>query len=197
MVAVSKNAVPETESAVDDAYVSVAFVPYSVVAVNAVDDAYGNVDARVEVAKTYPTVGDVDALRTSVPPRDTEPPPVRSPAELMVTDELASCAFVIVPESKLAPMEVVATTLPVLSVPRSEEVRLVRYVLPETVNAVLLAYGNVEAATVEVAVKMGAVNVLYAVRMPRKSELPYTSKMLPVVEVAEAPIKTTFDGVET
>src|SRR3989344_749316 len=84
-------------------------------------------------------VGEVDALRTSVPPRDTEPPPVRSPAELIVTDELASCAFVIVPERRLAPMEVVATTLPVLSVPKSELVSEVRYVLPVLVKSVVLA----------------------------------------------------------
>ena len=85
-------------------------------------------------------VGEVEAFKVSVPPRETLPPPVRSPAELMVTDELASCAFVIVPESRLAPMEVVATTFPVESVPSKELVSEVRYVLPVLVKSVVEAW---------------------------------------------------------
>ena len=40
------------------------------------------------------------------------------------------------PVMRLVPMDEVATTLPVESVPRSDDVRLVKYVLPDTVSAV-------------------------------------------------------------
>jgi hypothetical protein len=63
-------------------------------------------------------------------------------------------------------------------------------------------YGNVDVAVVEVAVNIGAVIVLYAVKsplkipFPPKSELPTTSRILPVVVVAEPPtIKTSLVSV--
>ena len=59
---------------------------------------------------------------------------------MMVTDELASCAFVMVPERRFAPMEEVATTFPVLSVPRSALVSAVRYVFPVFVKRVVEAW---------------------------------------------------------
>ena len=58
------------------------------------------------------------------------------------------------------------------------------------------AYGNTEAV-VEVAVKDEAVPTPCMTSAPRKSEEPATSRMLPVVEVAEVPMSTTypvFDG---
>jgi hypothetical protein len=50
---------------------------------------------------------------------------------------------------------------------------------------------KVEFAVVEVAVKLGAVTVLYAVRVPLRSELPSTSNMFPVVDVAFVPRSVT------
>ena len=70
-----------------------------------------------------------------MPPRDTEPPPVRSPVELMVTDEFASCAFVIVPERRFAPMEVVAVGLPLESNAKIEEAAPLRRFQPMVVEA--------------------------------------------------------------
>ncbi len=52
------------------------------------------------------------------------------------------------------------------------------------------AYGNTDAVD-EVATNRGAVSTPYEVSVPRKSELPDTSKMFPVVDVAEVPISTT------
>ena len=43
----------------------------------------------------------------------------------------------------------------------------------------------------EVAVKFKAVTVSYAVMLSLKRESPLTSRMFPVVEVAEAPMMTT------
>ena len=81
-------------------------------------------------------------MRFKVPPRDTEPPPERSPVELMVTDEFASCVFVIVPERRFAPIVVVETTFPVLSVPRSALVSAVKYVFPVLVKSVVEAFAS-------------------------------------------------------
>ena len=58
------------------------------------------------------------------------------------------------------------------------------------VIAVVEAYGSCEAVE-EVAVRYGAVIVWYAVTAPRKSELPNTSSMLPVVVVAVLPRRRT------
>ena len=63
-------------------------------------------------------------------------------------------------------------------------------------RAVVEAYGKVEAASVEVAVNVAAVIVLYEVRLPRKSEVPRTSRMLPVVDVADAPRRRTLETVD-
>ncbi len=49
-----------------------------------------------------------------------------------------------------------------------------------------------DAAVVDVATKLGAVTVLYAVTVPRKSELPVTSNILPVVVVALLPKISTL-----
>ena len=48
----------------------------------------------------------------------------------------------------------------------------------------------------EVAVKVAAVIVLYEVRLPRKSEVPSTSRMFPVVVVADAPRRRTLETVD-
>ena len=64
---------------------------------------------------------------------------------------------------------------------------------PKKVVAVIAvddAYGNVEAVE-EVAVKYGAVMVLYATMLPLKSELPRVSKIFPVVVVADWPRRKT------
>ena len=47
----------------------------------------------VEVAITYPTVGDEDALMVMVPPRETDPPPVAIPLVLMVIEENERSVF--------------------------------------------------------------------------------------------------------
>jgi len=66
----------------------------------------------------------------------------------------------------LTPTELVATTFPVLSVPRRALVSPVRYVFPDTVTAVDDAYGNVDATDVEVAMKYWAVGVVVATTPP-------------------------------
>lgn len=63
-------------------------------------------------------------------------------------------------------------------------------------SAVEEAYGKVDLAVVEVAVKKGADTDVYAVTEPRKRELPRTSKILPVVVVALAPRTSTLETVE-
>src|SRR3989338_1916363 len=67
----------------------------------------------VEVATPYSVAlkGKVEAS-ARVPPKETVAPPVREPAVVTVIEEFASWLF---------PIEVVATTLPVGSVARSEE----------------------------------------------------------------------------
>ena len=63
-------------------------------AVKAVDDAFTRTDVLVEeVALIQPTVGELEALRVMVPPRETVAPPVRMPEELMVMDEFVRSAF--------------------------------------------------------------------------------------------------------
>ena len=74
-------------------------------------------------------------MRFKVPPRERLPPPERSPVELMVTDELASCAFVIVPERRFAPIEVVAVGLPLLSKAKMLEAAPLRRFQPIVVEA--------------------------------------------------------------
>ncbi len=56
---------------------------------------------------------------------------------------------------------------------------------------VAVKFVKVEVAVVEVAVKLGAVMVLYAVSVFLKSALPSTSRMFPVVEVAVVPRRKT------
>ena len=58
------------------------------------------------------------------------------------------------------------------------------------VMAVVDAYGKTDAV-VEVAVKEEAVTTPWTTSAPRKSEEPATSKMLPVVVVAEVPRRKT------
>ena len=74
----------------------------------------------------------------------------------------------------------------VIQVPFTEKQPLVR----------LIPLAKVELAVVEVAENTSAAIVLYAVIVPRKSDEPNTSNMLPVVEVAVAPSKRTLDMVE-
>src|SRR3989344_3602246 len=128
--AVPNYPVPETESAVEEAYANCDVEE----AKSPVRNQAGVVVEFVLVPKVVSTFQSQGRVRVTEPPSATEPPPVRPEPAFTVTDELASCAFVIVPESRLAPMEVVATTLPVLSVPKSELVSEVRYVLPETLK---------------------------------------------------------------
>jgi hypothetical protein len=68
--------------------------------------------------------------------------------------------------------------------------RLPKNPVPEAEIAVDDAYGNTEA-TVEVAVKDDAVPTPWMTSSPRKSEEPATSKMLPVVVVADEPKRST------
>mgnify|MGYP001569563193 CR=1 FL=1 len=68
--------------------------------------------------------------------------------------------------------------------------RLPKNPVPETESAVEDAYGSTEAV-VEVAVKEEAVFTPWTTSAPRRSELPATSKMLPVVVVAEVPRRKT------
>ncbi len=96
---------------------------------------------------------------------------------------------------KFEEMDVVATTEPFASVARSDDGSpvIARFVVVAfvVVDFVATIFVNTEFAVVEVAVKLGAVTVLYAVRKPRRSELPATSKMLPVVDVAVVPRRVT------
>ena len=73
--------------------------------------------------------------------------------------------------------------------------RLPKKPVPETESAVEEAYGKTEAV-VDVAVKDDAVTTPCTFKAPRRSELPATSKMLPVVVVAEAPSRKTYPVLE-
>lgn len=84
------------------------------------------------------------AVNAEVPFPFTRPVSVVAPVPPFATPR--------VPVRRLVPIDEVATTLPVLSVPKRAEVRPVKYGLPEMVRAVDDAYGNVEARVVEVAV---------------------------------------------
>ena len=77
-----------------------------------------------------------------------------------------------------------------------ETLEIVRFVVLAftAVIAVVEAYGNCDAV-VEVAVKNGAVTPRYTITVPRKSELPATSKIFPVVVVALVPTSTTCETV--
>ncbi len=61
------------------------------------------------------------------------------------------------------------------------------------VSAVVEALINVETAVVDVATNRDAVMALYAVSELRKSALPVTSRILPVVVVALFPNNMTYD----
>lgn len=67
-----------------------------------------------------------------------------------------------------------------------------KYAVSKTEKRVDDAWTN-EEAVVEVAVNEGAVIVLYAVAVPRKSELPRVSKIFPVVVVALCPTRTMYE----
>ncbi len=86
-------------------------------------------------------------------------------------------------------------TFPLASVARSDDGRAVmaKFVVVALVVVARVAtmLVKVEFAVVEVAVKLGAVIVLYAVSVPLRSELPRTSKMVPVVDVALVPSSVT------
>ena len=96
---------------------------------------------------------------------------------------------------KLEEIDVVATTEPFASVASNDDgsPRMAKFVVVALVVVALVAMMlvKVEFAVVEVAVKLGAVTVLYAVTRLLKSELPTTSKMLPVVDVAVVPRRVT------
>ena len=116
-----KNPVPETESAVEDAYWSCEVEE----AKSPVRNQLGVVVAFVEVPKVVSKLQSHGRVSVMVPPRATSPPPVRPLPAVTVTEEA---------ERRLVPMVVVETTLPVSSVARSAEVREVRYVVSETVR---------------------------------------------------------------
>src|SRR3989344_8352307 len=119
--AVLKYPVPETESAVEEAYANCDVDE----AKRPVRNHAGVVVAFVLVPKVVRTLQSQGRVSVMVPPRATSPPPARPlPAETVTEDA----------ERRLVPMVVVATTLPVESVPRSDEVSEVKYVLPELVN---------------------------------------------------------------
>src|SRR3989338_1235117 len=119
--AVPKYPVPETESAVADAYWSCEVEE----AKSPVRNQLGVVVAFVEVPKVVSKLQSHGRVSVMVPPRATSPPPVRPLPAVTVTEEA---------ERRLVPMVVVETTLPVSSVARSAEVREVRYVVSETVR---------------------------------------------------------------
>jgi hypothetical protein len=94
-----------------------------------------------------------------------------------------------------SPVVVVAITFPLASVSRSDDGRDVMakdvVVALVVVARVAMMLVNVEFAVVEVAVKLGAVTVLYAVSVPLRRVLPSTSNMVPVVDVAFVPRSVT------
>lgn len=100
----------------------------------------------------------------SLPPRETETPPYD-------TEELASMVFEIEAAGRVTVFETTRA-----------EVEAV----PETVSAVVDAYGNVEERVVEVAWKYGAAICLHASRPPAKVEVPVASmtRLCTAVEVA-------------
>jgi hypothetical protein len=76
------------------------FVIANDVVVALVIERFGKIDAcDVEVAMTYPTVGELEALSVIDPPRETAPPPVRIPEEFTVMDELVRPALSSVPDT--------------------------------------------------------------------------------------------------
>ena len=124
-------------------------------------------------------------------------------AVIVIESPLLKLVLLMVPSEPVmnpAPTEVVETTDPSALVERSAFARfkmprfeVVAFVLKRlpAVRAVEEAYGNVLAALVDVAVKMGAVTVSYAVTAFLKSDEPVTSMMLPVVVVAVLPRRRT------
>lgn len=79
-----------------------------------------------------------------------------------------------VPQEKIPFVSAFTSQLAAL---RAETVRLVEDAVPETVSAVVEAYGKVEAARVEVATNVGAVTI------PVKTPAPVTESGVPGVDV--------------
>src|SRR3954447_8677795 len=110
----------------------------------------------------------------------SEPVPLPFKSPESVVDPVPPCDTPSVPEMKLKPTEVVATTSPFWSVARSLEVRLVKYTLPDAVNCV------VDAAPL----KTWSALQLFAVVVPKASvnapvELLYWSGYAPVSDDEE------------
>ena len=135
-------------------------------------------------------------------------------AEVMPRDEVAMRSYepLLLPTKSFPYVGEEVVPVPPLPMPRAlssvsvpicalEEKRFVELAVVEK-RFVVVALAmerrlNVEATVVEVAVKVEAVSEPCVVKEPRKSELPRSSKMLPVVVVADCPTKTTletFDG---
>ena len=144
------------------------------------------VDARVLLKS--PTTVD-DACDTKPPPNVPRPVKVEAPVTPSVEESVVAPVTPKVPAKEPVP----PTNVPIVALfeKRSVEVAVPKYPVPLAVNAVDDAYGKVDAAVVDVAVKRGAVIVSYAVRRFLKSASPFTSRMLPVVEVDDWPMRTT------
>ena len=129
--------------------------------------------ARAEEPLPYGMAPDWMAAQP-VPPFETGRTPVTSLARLM---------------RAVATAPAVAFRKPVTfeKVNEFDATRFVVEAVPLTARAPL----KVEVAVVEVALKAGAVVVPYEVMPFRKSALPMTSRILPVVDVAEPPRMTT------
>ena len=119
--AVPKYPVPETESAVEEAYANCDVEE----AKRPVRNQAGVVVEFVLVPKVVSTFQSHGLVSVTVPPSATSPPPVSPlPAEIVTEDA----------ERRFVPIVVVETTFPVLSVARSALVSEVKYVLPETLK---------------------------------------------------------------
>src|SRR3989338_821545 len=125
--AVPKYPVPETESAVEEAYANCEVEE----AKRPVRNQAGVVVEFVLVPKVVSTFQSQGRVRVTEPPSVTSPPPVSPlPAEIVT----------LFAERRFVSMVVVATTFPVESVPSKELVSEVRYVLPVLVKSVVEAW---------------------------------------------------------
>lgn len=134
------------------------------------------------------------------------------PADRAVDEAYWNCEATVVEVAKNAAAVgvLVAITFPVESTASTEFARFAserspvllkedvavapKYALLNTENIVEEARWKDDATNVEVATMTGVDMVPFTVSVFRKSTLPATSKMLPVVEVATVPNKITFVG---
>jgi len=120
------------------------------------------------------TVHGQTAASVSVSPRETAPVPERPPPLAIVMEELASWEFAIVPERKLAPMEVVATGAPFSSKAKMLLAAPLRRFQPMVEVAPTVPFMSVDS------------------KVPRKPE----TVRLVVLAVAKKPVPETVSAVE-